>query len=71
MVVEEARIVRGIIANVAAGSTLYKEAKRLNDEGEPAPGRKYRGRARKHGPSWCYTTIRGIVCRGPTPAPTW
>ena len=61
VVEEEARIVRGIIANIAAGSTLYKEAKRLNDEGEPGPGRKYRGRPRKHGPSWCHTTIRGIV----------
>lgn len=26
------------------GATLYSEAKRLNDEGEPSPGYKYRGR---------------------------
>jgi site-specific DNA recombinase len=47
VVEDEARIVREIIANVAAGSTLYCEAKRLNDEGVPSPGRKYRGSPRK------------------------
>ena len=35
VVEEEAHIVRQIIANIAAGATLYSEAKRLNDEGEP------------------------------------
>ena len=58
---EEARIVWEIIADVAAGATLYSEAKRLNDESEPSPGRKYRGRPRKHGPSWCHSTVRGIA----------
>jgi hypothetical protein len=33
VVEEEARVIRAIIANVAAGSTLYSKAKRLNDEG--------------------------------------
>jgi site-specific DNA recombinase len=61
VVEEEARIVREIVANVAGGATLYSEAKRLNDEGEPSPGRKYRGRPRKHGPAWCDSTVRGIV----------
>jgi site-specific DNA recombinase len=37
VVEEEAAIVREIIANVAAGSTLYGESKRLNDEGAPLP----------------------------------
>ena len=61
VVEEEARIVREIIASIAAGGTLYSEAKRLNDEGVSSPGRKYRGRARKHGPSRGHTTVRGIV----------
>ena len=38
VVEEEARVVREVIANVAAGATLYSEAKRLNDEGKRAPG---------------------------------
>ena len=58
---EEARIVRQIIANIAGGSTLYKEAKRLNDESEPSPRTKYRGIARRHGVNWCHSTIRNIV----------
>jgi site-specific DNA recombinase len=61
VVEEEALIVRQIIANIAGGSTLYKEAKRLNDESEPSPGTKYRGIARKHGVNWCHSTIRNIV----------
>ena len=42
VVEEEARVVRQIIANIASGATLYSEAKRLNDEGEPSPGHRYR-----------------------------
>jgi len=64
IVEDEARIVREIIANIAGGATLYSEAKRLNHMGEPSPGRKYRGRPRKHGPSWCHSTVRGIVTQG-------
>src|SRR5215204_1649780 len=61
VVEEEARVVQQIIANIAAGATLYSEAKRLNDEGEPSPGYKYRGRPRVHGPSWYPSTIRSVV----------
>jgi site-specific DNA recombinase len=61
VVEDEACVVREIIANVAAGATLYSEAKRLNDESKPSPGYKYRGKRRKHGVSWCHTTVRGIV----------
>ena len=71
VVEEEARIVRRIIANITGGSTLYKEAKRLNDESEPLPGTKYRGIARRHGVSWCHTAIRNIVFQGPTLEPMW
>src|SRR5215216_5301226 len=38
VVEEKARIIREIIANIASGSTLYSESKRLNDEGVPSPG---------------------------------
>jgi site-specific DNA recombinase len=61
VVEEEARVVREIIANVAAGATLYSEAKRLNDGGERAPGQKYRGRPRKYGTFWHHTSTEGLV----------
>ena len=61
VVEEEARVVRRVIASIAAGATLYSEAKRLNDEGEPSPGYKYRGRPRKHGPGWNHNSIRTLV----------
>src|ERR671920_1758377 len=38
IVPEEADTVREIVANVAGGSTLYAETKRLNDLGVPTPG---------------------------------
>src|SRR5215203_7411827 len=61
VVEEEARIVRQIVANIAGGATLYSEAKRLNDEGEPSPGHRFRGKPRKHGPSWGHTTVREVI----------
>jgi site-specific DNA recombinase len=61
VVEDEARIVRQIVVNIAAGATLYSEAKRLNDEGVPSPGHRYRGKPRKHGASWSHTTVREIV----------
>jgi site-specific DNA recombinase len=61
VVEEEAGIVCEIIANIAAGATLYSEAKRLNDEDVPSPGNRYRGKPRKHGGGWGHTTIREIV----------
>jgi site-specific DNA recombinase len=64
VVEDEARVVREIIANVAAGSTLYSEAKRLNDEDERAPGHRYRGKPRKHGACWYHTSVEGIVPQG-------
>jgi DNA invertase Pin-like site-specific DNA recombinase len=70
VVEEEARVVRQSIANIAAGATLYSEAKRLNDEGEPSPGHKYRGKPRKHGTGWGRTTIRELSTSGPTWART-
>jgi hypothetical protein len=61
VVEEEARVVRQIIANIAAGATPYSEAKRLNDEGEPSPGHRYRGKPRKHGAGWAHSTIRELI----------
>ena len=64
VVEEEAVTIREIMANMAGGATLYSEAKRLNAEGLPSPGYKYKGKPRKHGPSWGHTTIRSIVGQG-------
>ncbi len=61
VVEHEARVVREIVANVAAGASLYSEAVRLNDQGEPSPGRKYRGKPRAHGASWHQSTVREMV----------
>src|SRR5215208_5717998 len=61
---DEARIVAEIIANIAAGATLYSEAERLNDEGVPSPGSKNRGKPRKYGSMWRVPTVQGIVKRG-------
>jgi site-specific DNA recombinase len=71
VVEEEARVVRAIIANVVAGSTLYSEAKRLNDEGEPSPGRRYRGRPRKRGLPGVTPQCVASSPRALTAASTW
>jgi site-specific DNA recombinase len=63
VVEDEARVVAQIFDNIAAGATLYSEAKRLNDEDLPSPGHRFRGRPRKHGAGWGHTTIREIVQR--------
>src|SRR5215207_4825045 len=62
VVEEEAAVVREIITNVAAGATLYSEAQRLNTEGVPSPGRKYRGK-RESLAVGGHTTVRKIVGR--------
>jgi uncharacterized membrane protein YqgA involved in biofilm formation/DNA invertase Pin-like site-specific DNA recombinase len=61
VVEEEAAVVREIIANIAGGSTLYKEAKRLNGIGLPGPGWKYRGRPRTHSAWWTPATISKLI----------
>ena len=61
VVEDEVAIVSEIIANVAAGSTLYGESKRLNDEGVPSPGWRFKSGERKHGASWSGSTVAGIV----------
>ena len=61
VVEQEAEIVREIIANIAGGSTLYAEAKRLNDSGVPAPGTRYGTGERKPGRLWQSKTLSNIV----------
>jgi hypothetical protein len=50
-----------ILRNIADGSTLYAEAKRLNDLGMPGVGHRYGSKERVPGRRWATTTIRGIV----------
>ena len=33
----------------------------MNDEGEPSPGHRYRGKPRKHGGGWSHSTVRELV----------
>jgi site-specific DNA recombinase len=62
IVSEEAEIVRGIIERVAEGSSLYAEAKRLNDLGLPTPGFRYGSREKRPGSKlWSVATISNIV----------
>jgi len=61
VVTEEAEVVRAIFRNVADGSTLYAEAKRLNDLGVAGAGHRYGSREGVPGWRWTNTTISGIV----------
>jgi hypothetical protein len=62
VVPEEAALVRQIISNIASGATLYSESKRLNDEGIPSPGYRYRGDdGRRRTRSWSPSSVRMIV----------
>ena len=61
MVEAEALVVREIISNIARGSTLYSEVKRLNDEGTPSPGRRFKDKVRRYGGAWAHTVVAAIV----------
>jgi site-specific DNA recombinase len=62
VVEDEACIVREIIANIANRATLYSEFKRLNDEGIPSTGYRFRGdEARRGTRLWSPSTVRDIV----------
>lgn len=61
VVEEEAAVVREIITNIADGSSLHAEARRLTEEAVPAPGYRFKGSERKYGASWSPTTIGAIV----------
>ena len=70
IVEEEAAVVREIIANVAAGSTLYRECKRLNDSAVPSPGWRFKHGERVQGKGWLPRPWRGSSTSPPTPART-
>ena len=57
---EEAQVVREIITNIAAGSTLYAEMMRLNDLGIRPPSWKY-ATSKTPARGWTAPTIRLIV----------
>jgi site-specific DNA recombinase len=62
IVPEEAAVVQQIIEGIAEGSTLYAQAKRLNDLGRPAPGWRYGSGKRRPGSRlWSVSTISNIV----------
>jgi site-specific DNA recombinase len=62
VVPEEAELVREIIENVAEGSALYAEAKRLNDLGLATPGWRYgNGKKRPGAKLWSVMTLSNIV----------
>ena len=62
IVPDEAEIVRRIIESVADGSTLYAEAKRLNDLGLAPPGWRYGNGKKRPGASlWSVMTVSNIV----------
>jgi site-specific DNA recombinase len=62
VVPEEAEIIREIIESVAEGSTLYAEAKRLNDLGLATPGWRYgNGKKRPGAKLWSVMTVSNIV----------
>jgi site-specific DNA recombinase len=61
VVPEEADLIVQLFENVAAGATLYSEAKRLNGQEVPSPGYRFRDKPRKHGTSWSHTTVGEII----------
>ena len=61
VVEDEARIVAQIFANIAEGSTIYREVLRLNDEGVPAPGYRISGKERVPGRRWNSTTVSEML----------
>ena len=62
VVEEEAAVVRQIITNIAeGGSSAYAETRRLNAEGVPSQGTRYKGRARTNGESWADSSVSDIV----------
>jgi site-specific DNA recombinase len=65
VVQDEARVLAQIFTNVAGGSTIYGEVKRLNDEGVPGPGYRVSGKERVPGKRWNTTTV-SVMLASPT-----
>jgi site-specific DNA recombinase len=65
VVEDEARVLTQIFTNIAGGSTIYREVRRLNDEGIPAPGYRVSGKARVPGKYWNTATV-SVMLGSPT-----
>jgi site-specific DNA recombinase len=65
VVEDEARVLAQIFTNVAEGSTIYREVRRLNDEGVPGPGYRVSGKERVPGKRWNTTTV-SVMLASPT-----
>jgi site-specific DNA recombinase len=61
VVEDEARLIAQIFSRVAEGSTIYREVKRLNDEGVPAPGYRISGKERVPGKRWNTTAVSDML----------
>jgi site-specific DNA recombinase len=61
VVEDEARVVSQMFANIAEGSTIYREVRRLNAEGIPAPGHRVSGKERVPGKRWNTTTVSDML----------
>jgi site-specific DNA recombinase len=61
VVEDEARIVAQLFTNIAEDSTIYREVRRLNDEGTPAPGYRVSGKERVPGKRWNSTTVSDML----------
>ncbi len=61
VVEDEARIIAQIFRQVAEGSTIYREVKRLNDEGIPAPGYRISGKERIPGKRLNTTAVSDML----------
>jgi site-specific DNA recombinase len=67
VVEDEARLIAQIFSRVAEGSTIYREVKRLNDEGVPAPGYRISGKERVPGKRWNTTAVSDMLASPPAP----
>jgi site-specific DNA recombinase len=61
VVEDEARVLTQIFTSIAEGSTIYREVRRLNELGIPAPGYRIVGKERVPGKRWNSTTVSDML----------
>jgi site-specific DNA recombinase len=61
VVEDEARVLTQIFTSIAEGSTIYREVRRLNKLGIPAPGYRIVGKERVPGKRWNSTTVSDML----------
>jgi site-specific DNA recombinase len=61
VVEDEARVLTQIFTSIAEGSTIYREVRRLNELGIPAPGYRIVGKERVTGKRWNSTTVSDML----------